>query len=159
MDPRLITALEAVVGVPLVLVGYITATEFLVRMARGKWRERIRPWLWLTPALVILTAFLIAPTIQTIWMSLHNKNGSVWLGLDNYAWFMNGTARTGGAALETVANINWRIAGIADYHRSLPIEIGITFAAARPQDAIDVELLPAHRAAKGICEVMPLSIG
>lgn len=90
MDPRLVTALEALVGVPLVLVGYIMATEYLVRMARGRWRDRIRPWLWLTPALVILTSFLIAPTIQTIWMSLHNKNGTLWQGLDNYAWFMNG---------------------------------------------------------------------
>ena len=42
----------------------------------GKWRERIRPWLWLTPALVLLTAFLIVPTIQTVVASFYSKNGS-----------------------------------------------------------------------------------
>jgi len=90
MDPRILTALEVVIGVPAVLVGYIYATEFVLRFARGRWRERIRPWLWLTPTLVILTAFLIVPTIQTVVASFYNKNGSVWRGLDNYAWFMNG---------------------------------------------------------------------
>jgi alpha-glucoside transport system permease protein len=102
MDSRIITALEVVLVVPAVLVGYIWATERLLSLAQGKWRERIRPWLWLTPALILLTAFLIVPTLQTIWYSFHNKDGSQWRGLDNYAWFLNGS---GLASL--VNNILW----------------------------------------------------
>jgi alpha-glucoside transport system permease protein len=90
MDSRILTALEVVIVVPAVLVGYIVATEFVIGFARGKWRERIRPWLWLTPALVLLTAFLIVPTIQTVVASFFNKDGSQWRGLDNYTWFING---------------------------------------------------------------------
>ncbi len=90
MDSRIITAIEALVAVPVVLVGYIFATEFLLRFARYSWRERIRPWLWLTPALILLTMFLVVPTIQTIITSFYNKNGTEWRGLDNYTWFING---------------------------------------------------------------------
>lgn len=90
MDSRVITALEVVLVVPAVLVGYIFATELLLGLAHGKWRERIRPWLWLTPALVLLTAFLIVPTIQTVVASFYNSTGAEWRGLDNYAWFLNG---------------------------------------------------------------------
>ena len=104
MDPRIITALEVVIGVPAVLVGYIFATEKLISLARGKWRDRIRPWLWLTPALVILTAFLVVPTLQTIVASFYSKDGSQWKGLDNYAWFFNGV---GLASL--VNNLLWVI--------------------------------------------------
>lgn len=102
MDSRILTALEVVIVVPAVLVGYIWLTEFVLRFARGRWRDKIRPWLWLTPALVLLAAFLVAPTIQTIVASFYNKDGSQWRGLDNYAWFMNGP---GLAAL--VNNILW----------------------------------------------------
>ena len=102
MDTRIITALEVVLVVPAVLVGYIWSTEKLIGLASGKWRERIRPWLWLTPALVMLTAFLIVPTIQTIVASFYNKNGTQWRGLDNYAWFLNGS---GLASL--INNILW----------------------------------------------------
>jgi alpha-glucoside transport system permease protein len=90
MDSRIITALEVLIAVPAVLVGYIMATEFLIRFARYRWRNRIRPWLWLTPALVLLTMFLIVPTIQTIITSFYSKDGTEWRGLDNYTWFING---------------------------------------------------------------------
>jgi alpha-glucoside transport system permease protein len=90
MDSRIFTALEVLIAVPAVLIGYIMATEFLIRFARYRWRNRIRPWLWLTPSLVLLTMFLIVPTIQTIVTSFYSKDGTEWRGLDNYTWFING---------------------------------------------------------------------
>lgn len=104
MDSRIVTAFEVLVGVPLVLVGYIWATERLLRLVHGKWRDRIRPWLWLAPCLAIMFALLVLPTLQTIWFSFHNKTGTQWRGLDNYAWFLNGS---GLASL--VNNILWVI--------------------------------------------------
>ena len=59
MDPRLFTAVVVVVGVPAVLVGYIYATELGLRLAPAVWRDRIRPWFWLAPALLLLSIFLI----------------------------------------------------------------------------------------------------
>lgn len=53
-------------------------------MARRKWL----PWLFVAPALILLSVFLVYPTIQTVWYSLHK--GSIinptrlFVGLDNF---------------------------------------------------------------------------
>jgi len=86
MDPRLITAVIVVVGVPAVLVGYIVATEQVLRLFPELVKPRIRPWLWLAPAFAFLLVFLIGPTIVTAIKSLQDNNGK-WIGLSNYAWF------------------------------------------------------------------------
>jgi hypothetical protein len=87
MDPRLFTAVVVVVGVPAVLVGYIYATELGLRLAPAVWRDRIRPWFWLAPALLLLAIFLILPTIGTIVRSFQNTAGTSFVGLENYTWF------------------------------------------------------------------------
>src|SRR6202142_608396 len=93
MDPRLTTALIVVIGVPAVLVGYIVATEQVLRVFPQRAQPRIRPWLWLFPALAFLFVFLVYPTIGTFVRSLQNNAGTQFLGLANYAWFFgnNGT--------------------------------------------------------------------
>ena len=93
MDPRLTTAVIVVVGVPAVLVGYILATEQVLRVFPQRAQPRIRPWLWLLPALAFLFVFLIYPTIGTFVRSLQNEAGTQFIGLANYAWFFgnNGT--------------------------------------------------------------------
>jgi alpha-glucoside transport system permease protein len=87
MDPRLGTALIVVIGVPAVIVGYIYATELLLRSASERLKPRIRPWLWLAPALLFLFFFLVWPTILTIARSFQGQLAGNWVGLDNYAWF------------------------------------------------------------------------
>jgi alpha-glucoside transport system permease protein len=87
MDPRLGTALAVVIGVPGVLVGYIYLTEVVLRVVPERSRARVRPWLWLLPALLFLGAFLVIPTILTILRSFQGTVEGAWSGLDNYAWF------------------------------------------------------------------------
>ncbi|OGO58102.1 MAG: hypothetical protein A2V85_04805 [Chloroflexi bacterium RBG_16_72_14] len=87
MDPRLVTAVIVVVGVPAVLVGYIWLTELGLRLFGQRLRPRIRPWLWLAPALAFLAVFLVYPTIGTFVRSLHNKAGTEFVGIENFAWF------------------------------------------------------------------------
>jgi alpha-glucoside transport system permease protein len=89
MDPRLVTAIVVVIGVPAVLVGYIYGTEILLRFLPDKSRARIRPWLWLAPALAFLTVFLVYPTVRTFFASFQNKADTAFVGLDNYVWFFN----------------------------------------------------------------------
>ena len=89
MDPRLITAVIVVLGVPTVLVGYIVLTEQVLRLLPGRIKPRIRPWLWLAPALMFLVVFLVYPTIGTIIRSFQDKAGTQFVGLDNYAWFFS----------------------------------------------------------------------
>jgi alpha-glucoside transport system permease protein len=99
----LITAVEVVVGVPAVLILYIWGTERLVTLLPGQWGRRIRPWLWLAPALGFLGFFLVYPTIRTIIRSTQGKSELKlkFVGLDNYRWFFtNADAR--GALLNNV---------------------------------------------------------
>src|SRR5262245_32130492 len=82
MDSRLLTMLVVIVGVPAVLFGYIILPVFPERI-----KPRVRPWLWLLPALTFLFVFLIYPTIGTFVRSFQNKAGTSFVGLDNYIWF------------------------------------------------------------------------
>lgn len=92
MDPRLVTALVVLVGVPAVLVGYIWLTEIGLGLFGERVRPRLRPWLWLAPALAFLVVFLVYPTIGTAVRSLQNKAGTEFIGLGNYVWFFTSDA-------------------------------------------------------------------
>nr|WP_321444974.1 sugar ABC transporter permease [uncultured Cohaesibacter sp.] len=48
--------------------------------------HRIRPWLFLGPALLALTLYLVYPAIASLILSVYDKNGETFVGLDNYIW-------------------------------------------------------------------------
>jgi alpha-glucoside transport system permease protein len=50
-----------------------------------KLQSIIRPWLFLGPALLFLTLYLIYPAISTLLWSFYDKNES-FIGFGNYAW-------------------------------------------------------------------------
>jgi alpha-glucoside transport system permease protein len=79
--------LVVIVGVPAVLFGYIILTEVVLRVFPERIKPRVRPWLWLFPALTFLFVFLIYPTIGTFVRSFQNRAGTSFVGLDNYVWF------------------------------------------------------------------------
>ncbi len=87
MDPRLGTAIVVLVGVPAVLIGYIYATELVLRFVPDRLRGRIRPWLWLLPALLFVAVFLVFPTIGTVIRAFQDKLGTEFVGFDNFVWF------------------------------------------------------------------------
>jgi alpha-glucoside transport system permease protein len=95
MDPRLITAFAVVVGVPAVLIGYLILTEQVLRPIPDRRRIRVRPWLWLAPALLFLTVFLVYPTVGTIIRSFQNTAGTKFIGLDNYIYFFTSPSTLG----------------------------------------------------------------
>ncbi|HEX5465416.1 MAG TPA: sugar ABC transporter permease [Candidatus Limnocylindrales bacterium] len=105
MDPRLPTAIIVVVGIPAVLVGYILATEQVLRAFPERLKPRIRPWLWLAPALAFLIFYLIYPTIGTVISSFQDQFGKNWVGLANYAWFFSADDGIG----SLVNNIIWLV--------------------------------------------------
>jgi len=60
-------------------------------MATGK--RRWTPWLYVLPALILLALFLVLPTIQTFWLSLHSGTGfspTKFVGLDNFEFLLRG---------------------------------------------------------------------
>ena len=77
------------IGVPAVLVAYIVLVEHSVRHFSENGQRRVRPWLWLAPALLFLYTFLVYPTYGTIRRSLYDRSGEVYIGSENYEWFFN----------------------------------------------------------------------
>jgi len=66
------------------LLGYIVATEWLLGRLPAGARPRVRPWVWIGPALAFVGFFLIAPAIQTIVLSLKDATSTSFVGADNY---------------------------------------------------------------------------
>jgi alpha-glucoside transport system permease protein len=80
---QLPTLLVVIIGVPAALAGYIVGFEFLVRRLPDRAQPAVRPWIWVSPALVFVAFFLVYPVIDTLRYSLLDTHGA-FVGLDNY---------------------------------------------------------------------------
>lgn len=78
-----------VVGVAIV-VGVIGifflfwAMNRVIELLPERYRESVRPYVFVGPALVILAVFLVYPVINTFLLSLKDSLGQEYVGLDNY---------------------------------------------------------------------------
>lgn len=52
----------------------------------AKIKNKSYPWLFSLPALLFLFLFLVYPVIETVWLSLHDKNSVEFVGLYNFRW-------------------------------------------------------------------------
>ena len=78
-----------VVGVAIVVgVGGVFALFYgmnrIVDLLPETLREGVRPYVFVGPALVLLSVFLVYPVINTVVLSLKDRNGDEFIGLDNY---------------------------------------------------------------------------
>jgi alpha-glucoside transport system permease protein len=85
---QLLTLAGVVVLVPAALAVYIIGLEYVVRLLPDATQPRVRPWIWVTPALVFVALFLVYPTLGTIQISLLDRAGN-FVGLANYATVFN----------------------------------------------------------------------
>ena len=46
----------------------------------------IRPWLFLGPAIILLSLYLVYPAFNSVWLSFHDAGGREFVGLDNFSW-------------------------------------------------------------------------
>ncbi|MCG8507726.1 MAG: sugar ABC transporter permease [Rhodospirillales bacterium] len=53
---------------------------------RTKLRTSIRPWLFLGPALLFLTVYLVYPVVETFRLTFFDATGDAFVGLANYIW-------------------------------------------------------------------------
>lgn len=83
---RILVTIGALIAVPLFLVAYILLTEKALFRGKGKIAAKIRPWIWLLPAMVLLIVFLIYPTINTIILSFENADSTSFAGFKNFAY-------------------------------------------------------------------------
>src|SRR4029077_18871262 len=101
------TLVVVLVGVPGVLAAYIVGGEFLVRRLPDKARPSVRPWIWVGPALVLVTLFLVLPAVGTLIQSFEDNKGN-FSGFDNFAAQLSGFP-TGGAWIAIRDNLFWLI--------------------------------------------------
>jgi alpha-glucoside transport system permease protein len=81
---RVINALLAIIGgVGGALLLYWILNK-LAEMLPQKWEERVKPWVFILPALAAISLFLIYPAVRTIVLSFANSTSTAWVGFDNY---------------------------------------------------------------------------
>jgi alpha-glucoside transport system permease protein len=81
---RVLNALIAIVGG---VSGALLLYYFLNRLAEllpEKWEDRIKPYMFILPAIAAITLFLIYPAIRTIILSFANAQTTAWVGFENY---------------------------------------------------------------------------
>lgn len=78
-----------VVGVA-ILIGVVGvffvfwAMDQIVDVLPERFREGVRPYVFVGPALVLLSVFLIYPVVNTVLLSFKDANGQGFIGTDNY---------------------------------------------------------------------------
>jgi alpha-glucoside transport system permease protein len=82
----IVLAITAIVMVPAILTLYIFLAEQGTRGLKPKTRTRVMPWLWLLPAISLVTVFLVYPAINTIALSFMNYDSSEFVGFENYRY-------------------------------------------------------------------------
>lgn len=83
---RIILGLVVVVGVPAATVGYVWLFEWILGRLSYNMAAKLRPWLWLLPAFVLLGFFLIYPSVVTVINSFQNARLTEFVGLENYQY-------------------------------------------------------------------------
>ncbi len=75
---QIITAVVAVIGVPLVLLGYIIGGERVIERLPERLQSWARPYFWALPAVGFATIFMVYPMLRTVIISFRNSEDSDW---------------------------------------------------------------------------------
>jgi alpha-glucoside transport system permease protein len=113
-----IVAVALVVGVGGVFFLF-AATNRLVEWLPERYREGVRPYVFVGPCLVILSLFLIYPVINTILLSLKDADSVDFVGLQNYSFVF-----TNDSMLRSIRNT----AGWIVFVPLVAVSIGLVFA-------------------------------
>src|SRR5229473_4642808 len=84
---QIVTAIVAVVAVPLVLLGYIILGERVIERLPERLQTWIRPYFWALPAIGFATVFMVYPLLRTVLISFRNNADDSWVGFNNYVYF------------------------------------------------------------------------
>ncbi|HEY0831491.1 MAG TPA: sugar ABC transporter permease [Candidatus Dormibacteraeota bacterium] len=84
---QIITALVAIIAVPLVLFGYIILGEQIIERIPERIQVWIRPYFWALPAIGFASIFMVYPLVRTVVISFRNSADTDWIGWANYNYF------------------------------------------------------------------------
>ncbi|NMF85400.1 sugar ABC transporter permease [Nodosilinea sp. P-1105] len=89
---RLLSAIAAIVLGSGGIIALFYGANWLVNYLPYGLRSRVLPWVYMTPALAVLAAFLILPTIRTLIISFMDRRSEAFVGLDNYIFAFTNSA-------------------------------------------------------------------
>ena len=99
---KVINALLAIVsGVLGSLLLFYVLNKVVERLPK-KWEERVKPYVFVGPAVVLVGFFLIYPAIRTIVFSFANSDSTAFIGLKNYTDLLGSSDFVSGALLNTL---------------------------------------------------------
>ena len=81
---KILNAIIAVVGGVLGAIVVYWVLNKLAELMPGKWEDRVKPFLYLLPALAAIGLYLVYPAIQTFVYSFANERSTAFVGFDNY---------------------------------------------------------------------------
>lgn len=84
MSRQLLDLVLGVTLVPLGVVCYLVAAEGVAKRVEHERQSRLRPWLWLLPAFVLIGGVLVYPLLKTIYLSFFGGDSSDFVGIRNY---------------------------------------------------------------------------
>jgi alpha-glucoside transport system permease protein len=64
----------------------VAAVLLLAERSPKSVRERVQIGVFAGPALLLLGIFLVYPALRTLWLSLLDRQGEAFVGLENYVW-------------------------------------------------------------------------
>ncbi|MEB3288865.1 MAG: sugar ABC transporter permease [Leptolyngbya sp.] len=88
MEPLLAKLLMVTLAIGLGCGGVVAlfygANELVERVSPGPRKRHILPWVYLAPALLLVTAYLVIPTFVTVYLSLLDARSQAFVGFANY---------------------------------------------------------------------------
>jgi alpha-glucoside transport system permease protein len=114
----LVVLVALVVGVGGVFALFI-GMDRIVDLFPLRWAERIRPWVFVGPALLLLGVFLVYPVVNTVMVSFRDATGTNNVGWDNYRFVL-----TDPGMLRSIRNtLAWMVVVPA-----VSVSVGLVFA-------------------------------
>ncbi|WP_237269671.1 carbohydrate ABC transporter permease [Synechocystis sp. CACIAM 05] len=68
------------------VIGLFYLANYAINALPKPWNKRILPWVYVTPALFFLSAYLIFPTLETAYLSFFDGRSRNFVGLKNYVF-------------------------------------------------------------------------
>ena len=84
MGIKVVNAVIAIIGG---IGGAIIIFWILNKLAeslKGRWEDRVKPWMFAGPAILAIAVYLIYPAIVTVQYSFANEDSTAYVGLKNY---------------------------------------------------------------------------
>lgn len=105
--PQWVIAIVAIVwGVGGVAALFLLA-NLVIEQFSDSWKRRLTPFIFIGPAVAILAWYLFIPTLRSFYLSLFDRGGDTFVGIENYIY-----AFTSNAMLEAFRNnLIWLVVG------------------------------------------------